>query len=125
MRIAVTSKGPARTSSVEPRFGRTAFFLIADTETGDSQAVENPLDPDLPLGSGVQTAKAILRHRPDVLLTGACGPLVFRFLEKNGIRPLLGAAGTVADALERFESRDKASGGGGSLPETPIQSINI
>jgi len=41
MKIAVSSVGPTLASQVDPRFGRCAYFIIADIESGQHEAVDN------------------------------------------------------------------------------------
>ena len=35
MKIAVTAQGGELTSELDPRFGRAAWFVIVDTDTGE------------------------------------------------------------------------------------------
>jgi predicted Fe-Mo cluster-binding NifX family protein len=37
MKIAVTSSGPDRDASIDPRFGRRPYFALIDTESGASE----------------------------------------------------------------------------------------
>lgn len=41
MKIAVSSTGPELSDLVDPRFGRCRYYIIADTETPDYDAVVN------------------------------------------------------------------------------------
>jgi predicted Fe-Mo cluster-binding NifX family protein len=44
MKVAITSQGTGMQSAVDPRFGRAAFFVVADTDTGAFAAVGNDLN---------------------------------------------------------------------------------
>ena len=41
MKVAVSATGPQLADLVDPRFGRCRYYVIADSETLDFQAVEN------------------------------------------------------------------------------------
>jgi predicted Fe-Mo cluster-binding NifX family protein len=42
--------------------------------------------------------------RAEAVITGHCGPKAFRTLQAAGIQVVVGADGTVADAVEQFKS---------------------
>jgi predicted Fe-Mo cluster-binding NifX family protein len=102
MRIAVTTQGTDLSAEVDSRFGRAPRFLIVDTETMTSQVVQNNQSLDLPQGAGIQSAQNVLAHKPDVLLTGNCGPKAFRVLQAAGIKVVVGVTGKVVDAVKDY-----------------------
>jgi predicted Fe-Mo cluster-binding NifX family protein len=102
MRIAVTTQGTGLSAEVDSRFGRAPRFLIVDTETMTSQVIENNQSLDLPQGAGIQSAQNVLPHKPDVVLTGSCGPKAFRVLEAAGIKVVVGVTGKIVDAVKDY-----------------------
>ncbi|MBN1420615.1 MAG: NifB/NifX family molybdenum-iron cluster-binding protein [Planctomycetes bacterium] len=104
MKIAVTSEGPTLDSRVDPRFGRCAAFVVVDTETGAVEAADNAQNRNAAQGAGIQAAQTVSRLGADVLLTGHCGPKAFRTLQAAGVRVVVGAEGTVAEAVEAFKA---------------------
>ena len=44
MKIAVTSQGEGMNARVDPRFGRARYFIVVDTETGESSTVDNAVN---------------------------------------------------------------------------------
>ncbi|MDZ7635394.1 MAG: NifB/NifX family molybdenum-iron cluster-binding protein [Bacteroidales bacterium] len=42
MKVAITSTGQSLESKLDQRFGRCAFFVIYDTETGGVEILPNP-----------------------------------------------------------------------------------
>ena len=104
MRIAITSTGRGLDSDLDPRFGRTEYFIIVDPETMDFDVVENSQNLDLPQGAGIQAGKTIADHKVDVLITGHCGPKAFRVLQAGGVKIMTGASGKVADVIEQFKN---------------------
>ena len=104
MKIAVTSCGTLPESPVEARFGRAPFFIVVDTESGTARAHDNAQSLGAAQGAGVQAAEAVCRLGAEAVITGHCGPKAFRALRAAGIQVVLGAAGTVAEAVGRFEA---------------------
>ena len=111
MRIAVTSTGRDLDSNVDPRFGRTAYFIIVDPETMEYEVVENSQNLNLPQGAGIQAGKTIVENNVDVLITGNCGPKAFMVLEKAGVQVVTGAKGKVADAVSQYKNGELQSSG--------------
>jgi len=102
MRIAITTQGEGLSAEVDSRFGRAPRFLIVDTETMTSQMIQNSQSLDLPRGAGIQSAQNVLPHKPDVVLTGNCGPKAFRVLQAAGIKVVIGVTGKIGDAVKDY-----------------------
>ena len=62
MKIAVTSTGKTLDSQVDQRFGRTAHFIIIDTETMDFSVIENE---SVAAAGGVGISSAKVDRNPD------------------------------------------------------------
>jgi len=102
MRIAVTTQGNDLDAQVDTRFGRAPNFIFVDTETRRFEVVQNAQSLDLPQGAGIQSAQNVLPHKPDVVLTGNCGPKAFRVLQTAGINVVVGVKGKIADAIQDY-----------------------
>jgi predicted Fe-Mo cluster-binding NifX family protein len=102
MRIAVTTQGEDLESQVDSRFGRAPNFLVVDTETLNFDVVKNSQSLDLPQGAGIQSAQNIIPHKPDVVLTGNCGPKAFRVLRAGNIKVVVGVKGKISDAIKDY-----------------------
>lgn len=102
MRIAITSEGKELNAKLDPRFGRSAYFIIVDPETMAFEVVENSQNLNLPQGAGIQAGKTVADNKVDVLITGHCGPKAFKVLQGAGVKIVTGAGGTVADAIAQF-----------------------
>jgi predicted Fe-Mo cluster-binding NifX family protein len=102
MRIAVTTKGNDLGAQIDSRFGRAPKFLVLDTETMRFDLVANTQSLDLSQGAGIQSAQNVLAHKPDVVLTGNCGPKAFRVLKAAGIKVVVGLKGRIADAIHDY-----------------------
>ncbi|MBL8024781.1 MAG: NifB/NifX family molybdenum-iron cluster-binding protein [Fibrobacteres bacterium] len=104
MKIAVTSVGAGPDSLLDSRFGRTAWFVIHDTETGAFESLENQQNLTLPQGAGIQSAAAVVNAGCGVLISNHCGPKAFDVLKKGGIRVYLAADGTVKECIIKHKN---------------------
>jgi predicted Fe-Mo cluster-binding NifX family protein len=102
MKLAITSSGKTLESQVDPRFGRAAYFIIADDGTGTIEAYDNAQSLNASQGAGIQAAETVSRLGAEAVITGHCGPKAFRALRAAGIQVVVGAQGTVREAIERF-----------------------
>jgi predicted Fe-Mo cluster-binding NifX family protein len=105
MLVCVTATGRDLDSTVDPRFGRAANFIIYETDTGKYDVIENKQRMDLPQGAGIQSATTIVDSGAKVVLTGNCGPKAFRVLNSCEVDVYVGLGGmTVREALEKFQA---------------------
>ncbi len=104
-KIAVSSAGPTLDSSVDPRFGRAAGFVVIDPDTMDFEYVDNGSSQTMSQGAGIQTAELMTHHGVGVVLTGYVGPKAFHALSAVGIQIGQNLEDlTVREALERYRS---------------------
>ncbi len=106
MKIAFTTKGEDWDSMMDPRFGRTEFFMVYDEKTEklstyDNRAIENEAH-----GAGPKTAQAVFELDPNVLITGnGPGGNAATVLERAGIEIYIGAGQmTVKEAYEAYKN---------------------
>ena len=104
MLIAVTAKTCDPGSEVDPRFGRAPYFHIIDTETGETNIIENKQSLEAVQGAGIQAAETIAGQKAKAVLTGHCGPKAFQVLSAAGIRIIVGVEGKVDEVLEKYKS---------------------
>ncbi|MDN5302917.1 MAG: hypothetical protein PWQ60_2431 [Thermoanaerobacteraceae bacterium] len=111
MKIAITSSGSDLDSMVDERFGRCRYFIFADSDTKEFEAVENEYASGAH-GTGVQVAQFIVDKGISALITGNVGPNAMRVLMESGIEVYTTRSMTVKEALEHFEkgNLDKAFG---------------
>lgn len=105
MLVAVTSEGPTLQDAVDPRFGRAGGFVVVDTETMESNYIDNGNSQAMAQGAGIQAAETMAAAGVKVLLTGYVGPKAFQALSAAGIKigqELVGVS--VKEAVERFKS---------------------
>jgi predicted Fe-Mo cluster-binding NifX family protein len=108
MKIAVTARGKTLADQVDPRFGRCQYFLVVDTDTLNTEPIENP-NVALGGGAGIQSAQLMAEHDVKVVLTGNCGPNAHQTLSAADIEVVVGVSGTVREAVKQFTSGALAS----------------
>ncbi len=108
MKIAFTSTGKDLEAQIDPRFGRTAFFVLLDTETTELEVIDNSAIQEEAHGAGTATAQLLFKLKPDVLITGnGPGETAAKVLKKSAIRIFVEAHQmSLRDALKHFENGD-------------------
>jgi predicted Fe-Mo cluster-binding NifX family protein len=103
MRIAVSSENnQGLESTVSHHFGRCPYYILVDVEgrdIGEVRAVENPFFGQHQPG---QVPGFIQSQGVDVMLAGGMGRRAIGFFQQFNIKPVTGAQGTVAQALEQY-----------------------
>ncbi len=111
MQIAVSATGPSLDAEVDPRFGRCQYFVVADPESLEFEALENTSQAASG-GAGIASAQVVASKDVKAVLTGNCGPNAYQTLEAAGIQVITGVSGTVRDAIEGYKAgRFKATSG--------------
>ncbi|OGL47155.1 MAG: dinitrogenase iron-molybdenum cofactor biosynthesis protein [Candidatus Schekmanbacteria bacterium RBG_13_48_7] len=106
MKIAITSQDKTLDSLIDPRFGRCKYFVLYDTETKDFEIIDNRQILNAAQGAGIQAAETVVRNGASWVLTGSCGPKAFRTLTAAGIKVVIDIAGTVKEAIEKFQKSE-------------------
>ncbi len=104
MKVAVSSQGKTMDSRVDPRFGRSQFFIVIDTETGEFTHHDNIQNLNATQGAGIQAARNVIDLGVEAVLTGNLGPKAFATLQAGRIVMYTGVEGTVKEAIEQFRS---------------------
>lgn len=104
MKVAITSMGQDLDSQVDPKFGRAAYILIADTDNKGVEVLDNSENINAFKGAGIQAAAMLSKKGAEVLLTGYCGPNAYKTLKAAGIRVVNDVSGKVKDAVEALKA---------------------
>lgn len=106
MKIIFTTKGTEWESAMDPRFGRTEFFLIFDEETDSTETYDNRAIENEAHGAGPKTAQKVTEYGADILITGnGPGGNAAMALQTTGIEIRVGAGDmTVREAYEAYKA---------------------
>ena len=114
MKVCVTAMGNNLDAEVDPRFGRSQYFIFVDTDTMAFEAVENAAVA-APGGAGIQAAQTVVNKGADVLISGNIGPNAFQVLSNAGVKVATGAYGTVREAIEMYKNGKLNVSGGSTV----------
>jgi len=103
MKIAFSATGKDLDAQIDPRFGRCAFFIIAETDDMSFEVFDNE-SIALGGGAGIQSSQFVASKGAEVVITGNIGPNAVRTLSAAGLKVILGQGGTVRGALEDFKA---------------------
>ena len=103
MKICVTAVADRLDAQVDPRFGRSQYFVIVDPATMEFETMLNPA-LNAPGGAGIQAAQAMVNKGVNVVISGNMGPNAFQVLSTAGVKIATGAYGTVKDAIELYQA---------------------
>jgi len=103
MRVAVTAQGKDVDSQIDPRFGRTKFIIVVDTETGDIEIQDNTVNLNAIQGAGIQTGQNIANLDVDAVITGNVGPNAFRTLSAAKVKVFLAENQTVQEVIHSLK----------------------
>lgn len=80
MKIAITSTGNSPDSKLDQRFGRCAFFVIYDTETGATEFIPNP-NKDALEGAGPASVQLVASRNVQKIISGEFGVKIKSLLD--------------------------------------------
>ena len=116
MKIAIAANGNSLDAGFASRFGRTAYFVIVDSETEEWTAIPNP-GMGAGGGAGVQAAQVIANSGAEVAIGPSFGPNAFNALQAAGIKMYAARGGSVREVLAQYKSGQlaevRAAQGGG------------
>jgi predicted Fe-Mo cluster-binding NifX family protein len=102
MKVCVSATSSSLDAQLDPRFGRCVYFIIADPQTLQFEAVSNE-SKDATGGAGIQAAQQIVNKGATVVITGNVGPNAFQALSAANVEIITGACGTIKEVLEQYK----------------------
>lgn len=109
MLIAITAMENSLQSEVDPRFGRAAYYMIVNTETGEVIAHDNSDGINASNGAGTGAAQTLSEYGVEALYTGKVGPKAAEVLNQAKIPYFENVSGTVQELLDQLEQNDKTA----------------
>ncbi len=104
MTIAFTTQGTGWDAQMDPRFGRTRYFLVWEEETDELRVADNSAADKEAHGAGPRTAQKLMELGATTVITGnGPGGNAASVLASSGIDIYVGAGEmTVKDALAAY-----------------------
>ncbi|MDX9773711.1 MAG: NifB/NifX family molybdenum-iron cluster-binding protein [Bacteroidales bacterium] len=85
MKVAITSTGQSLDSTLDQRFGRCAFFVIYDTETGGMEIIPNP-NKEAEEGAGPASVQLVASRNVQKIISGEFGVKIKSLLDSLKIQ---------------------------------------
>jgi predicted Fe-Mo cluster-binding NifX family protein len=106
MKIAISAKGTTWQDPVDPRFGRSEYFVVYDEKNDGLSFIDNRDVVREAHGAGPRTAQRLLDHQVDVLITGnGPGGNAAGVLSRAGIKVYADAGGmSVEEAYKAWKN---------------------
>jgi predicted Fe-Mo cluster-binding NifX family protein len=105
MKICITAQGPGTGDLFEERFGRAPWFILYDTETGATEAIQNGLVIESG-GVGPKAVQVLQMHGVAAIITGMIGTHAKDALDASGIAAFRGEPGvSVEDTIRAFSGK--------------------
>ena len=100
MKIAIPSTSENENGQISPTFARAEYFIIKDTETGETEALKNPYTTGR--GVGFAVAELLANKGVNAVATETIGPNAMTALKELGIK-IYQSQGSVKETIERVE----------------------
>ncbi len=102
MKVCFSSIGNSADSVMDPRFGRAAYFAIADTETMEFEMIENAASASGG-GAGITSGQLMVDKGVKAVVTGNVGPNAMNVLKTAEIEIFKGSPVSLKENLEKFK----------------------
>lgn len=102
MKVAISATGNTLDSTLDQRFGRAAYFIIADSETMEYEAIDNSGAASAG-GAGITSAQTVVDEGVEAVITGNVGPNAMSVLNAAEISIYRGSAATIRRNIEDFK----------------------
>jgi predicted Fe-Mo cluster-binding NifX family protein len=102
MKVCFSSNGNSSDSLLDPRFGRAAYFAVADTETMKFEIIENE-GAATGGGAGITSGQFMVDKGVQVVVTGNVGPNAMNVLKAAEIEVYKGLPVSIQENLEKYK----------------------
>jgi len=106
MKIIITSEGNNLNSKFDLRFGRCAWLCVYNTETKNTEFIEN-VNKDINGGAGTKTAEKVAELGAESVMSGDFGPKAKTLLEKLKIQMVIPKEGnkTIGEIVGQLDKQ--------------------
>lgn len=108
MKVAIASQGNTLESNIDSSFGRCAWFIIIDTETGAMEFIPNP-NKDLEEHAGRAAVELVATRNVSMIVSGEFGAKIKPLLDSMHIQMVVIKDSTkrVSNIIELLNNRRK------------------
>ena len=108
MKVAIASQGNTLDSNIDSSFGRCAWFIIIDTETGAMEFIPNP-NKDLEENAGTAAVELVATRNVSMIVSGEFGAKIKPLLDSMHIQMVVIKDSTkrVSNIIELLNNRRK------------------
>lgn len=103
MKIAIPTDGNDINSQVCISFGRTPYFIVADTDNGKFSVIDNSAASEQS-GAGVKAAQSVVDSGANAVVAFHCGKNAADVLEAADIKIYKAVSGTAGDMIENYSA---------------------
>ena len=104
MVLVISAQQPQLNGAINPRFGRSPWFVKMDTQTKDWEALPNP-GADQSGGAGITAAQFVVDQGANLVISGDFGPNAAKVLQAANVEMsrFPEDVKTVEDVIKQFE----------------------
>jgi predicted Fe-Mo cluster-binding NifX family protein len=102
MKVAVPVESKSLDISIFPSFGRTAFFVLYDTQTDCHEFLDNSAAASQG-GAGIKAAQMLVDHGTQAIITHRCGNNAAQVLNAAKIKMYQAQNGSVAENIDMLK----------------------
>jgi len=88
MKVAITSTGNSPDATLDPRFGRCAYFVIYDTQSRSTEFIPNPAR-EAEDGAGPEAVKLVASRNAKKIVSGEFGLKIKPLLDSLKIQMIV------------------------------------
>ncbi len=88
MKVAITSTGDTLESKLDQRFGRCAWFVIYDSDSGETEMIPNP-NKDVEEGAGPASVQLVASKGVKKIVSGEFGAKIKSLLDNLQIQMVI------------------------------------
>ncbi len=103
MKLVVPVESKSLDVPVCPSFGRTPFYALYDTETGNHEFLDNSAATSQG-GAGIKAAQMLVDHGAKAVITYRCGDNAAQVINAAKIEMYKAQDGSVSENIEKFKS---------------------
>ncbi len=116
MKVCITAGASGLDAPMDPRFGRSPFFVVVDLDSMSENSISNSGVMESS-GAGIQAAQEIAKQGVSALITGNIGPNAMQTLSAAKIDVYQHqGGGSVRDVVEKFQSGELMKISSASVP---------